>query len=70
MSSQKEIFAELGIQIVRSFGITGAVLTNPTNKTVDRLGVGDDGCLYAMTADKVYKRTLTNKLRAEDDIQT
>ena len=57
--SRTYVATETGIQVIRYSGIADVILANPEGKPAVKVEMGDDGCLYALTADgSVYKRPL------------
>ncbi len=66
------VATETGIQVVRYSSVADVILQNPEGKPAVKVEMGDDGCLYALTADgAVYKRPLlTGKRPAYDEATT
>ncbi len=57
-----------GIEVIRNNHMTAVILRNPEGKTAERIEIGVDGCLYALTADgAVYKRRLLTGKRTVCD---
>lgn len=61
---------ELGVQLVRSFGLIDVILENPAGKPAERIAIGEDGYLYARADGTVYRRRLKEKQPADMDRQT
>ena len=69
--SRTYVATETGIQMVRYAGIADVILQNPDGKPAVKVEMGDDGCLYALTADgSVYKRPLLTGKRPVYDEAT
>jgi hypothetical protein len=65
------VATETGIQLVRCTGLADVILANPEGKPAVKVEIGDDGCLYALTADgSVYKRPLLTGKRPAYDVAT
>lgn len=64
------VATELGIQLIRSFGLIDVILENPDGLQVDRLEIGTDGYLYAQAGGKTYRRKLNEKYPANICAQT
>ncbi|MBR2861074.1 MAG: hypothetical protein IKB86_04475 [Clostridia bacterium] len=62
------VATEIGIQTIRPYGLIDAILVNPEEKAVQKLVLNDDGYLYALCKNNVYRRKLNNKLPPKDDI--
>ena len=67
VDAEDRIYAatEVGIQTIRSFGLIDVIITNPENRPAERLAIGNDGYLYAMCKERVYRRLLNNKQPAD-----
>jgi len=64
LDSEDRLYAatEMGIQCIRGGGLVDLILENPEGRTpVDKIEMGDDGCLYALCGDRVYRRKLKDK---------
>jgi len=69
--SRTYVATETGIQMVRYCGIADVILANPDGKPAVKVEMGDDGCLYALTADgTVYRRPLLTGKRPTYDEAT
>lgn len=59
---------EIGVQCIRGGGLVDLILENPEGRTaVDKIEMGDDGCLYALCGDRVYRRKLKDKKPIDPD---
>ncbi len=72
VSDNDIIFAatEIGIQCMRSSGLTDVILRNPDDIPVERIALDENGMLYAQIGHQLYARPLNGARAADPQIST
>ena len=59
------VATEVGIQLIRSYGLIDVILSNPDHSAITAMQLGTDSYLYVKTEQGCYRRKLENKQPAD-----